>query len=648
MSREITWKVSMKISEVIRTQGLVFGMATSISLLLIVLSYLESRQILSQGTSVATLYATIFLVWPFLGSLSGALMPISNGRFIKRTAMGFMQLLMALFLASIGLATVLGVLKNVRLNFGYGLPGTLEFLASQFKDTGYLHMSDGSDLLEKIWSSRGEHKLLLGILVSILCFSCARLFSRILSRAKIAAIAGCLAGMSIFGIVVHCWIRLDLFGFDCTGTREPGELEWILGVLALSSLLIHFSAVVIAKDFHWPAGKSIWVGSLVSAVLASIAFFTFAYPHSIRLSPQSALAMWQPLVAHDGKAAIVTAVKRESYAPQVWSISLKSKNIRRLDGRMADHPFLSPDGNWVGYLSQRNLLGLTRDSVDLRVIRLDGTEDRLLASQLTANHDPTQVECGAFAFSPDSSRAAIVCNDTLVVAELNSGHSIRTPLPALRCGAWLVAWNSFGSEVLVAPDPPTSIKSGPLVACNPLTGRIRTIRKNDEGNHHFIFPSSTKGIPLVFFGNSILDLTNDKEQRITESDCYAAGLSDDQKLLVYATASNLYQQNTRTEVHWRELASGRDEMVASFPGILSEPFLVSPAGNRVITNDNSEPMHDRAIIIERTGTMREFSSGWMAFGWMHNNKVVLLKPLEKSIPLAIGDAETMIMRVVRP
>jgi hypothetical protein len=31
----------------------------------------------------------------------------------------------------------------------------------------------------------------------------------------------------------------------------------------------------------------------------------------------------------------------------------------------------------------------------------------------------------------------------------------------------------------------------------------------------------------------------------------------------------------------------------------------------------------------------------MAFGWTREKKVILLKPLESSIPLALGDAETM-------
>jgi hypothetical protein len=128
---------------------------------------------------------------------------------------------MAILLAFIGLATALGVFKFVRLDFGFGVPETLNFLVSQFKDIAYLHQSDSSDLLEKIWLGRGETKLLLGMVMSIMCFSCARLFAALLLRAKTAVIAGYLAGMGIFAIIIHCWIRLDLFGLRrCTGTRR--------------------------------------------------------------------------------------------------------------------------------------------------------------------------------------------------------------------------------------------------------------------------------------------------------------------------------------------------------------------------------------------------------------------------------------------
>jgi hypothetical protein len=126
-------------------------------------------------------------------------------------------------------------------------------------------------------------KLLLGIFASVVCFACAALLSSLLSRTKLAAIAGLFAGLSISGLIVHCWIRLDLVDFNDVGTLVPGELAWILCVLALSSVLILPATLFLSSSSRRRTGIAVLIGPSIIAGSAAVAFFAFAYPHRFRL-----------------------------------------------------------------------------------------------------------------------------------------------------------------------------------------------------------------------------------------------------------------------------------------------------------------------------------------------------------------------------
>ena len=142
------------------------------------------------------------------------------------------------------------------------------------------------------------------------------------------------------------------------------------------------------------------------------------------------------------------------------------------------------------------------------------------------------------------------------------------------------------------------------------------------------------------FSNSLFDLLTDKVQRITDSECYMAGVSSDGEYLIYAAENKADRQNKQTKIYWRELDSGKDELAATLPGlILHGRLLISPSGNRVVIG---------ATVIEKNGAMRKFPSGWTAFGWADDNKVGLIGSRRSPIPLALGNVETMQMRNINP
>jgi hypothetical protein len=635
------------ISKLLQKQMRIVAGAVAVSIVVTLLSILESRNILPKGISIVAIYGTLLFIWPCLSSISGAMIPSCTvpqstqknpGGVSRRTTALFLQLITAILLAIIGVAAAFGVFLQIPMTGREANPPLPHFIFNTYSD------------FPPAWDFGidGPFKWMQGIFVSLVCFACALLFSSLLSRTRPAAIAGLVSGLSISFMI---FIRLDL---PLLGDSVPltfDELRLIMSLLALTILLVILT-FILRWNRNGSVSKTIFSGSLLCAGSALIVFFSFAYPLSIRLSPSSAETLYMPYFSADGEMIIVTAFKRIAFAPQIWGIPVNGKNIRRLTGRLAvtpfmsslyAAPFMSPDGNWIGYFSRQNFLGILQNHLDLRMVRVDGTEDRLLVSRLkeTDDTDPERrpdIACSASAFSPDSNRIAVVCKDVLTVVELRSGHCINITLPL----EWPthLAWNNSGSEILISP----GFASGSLFACDPATGRIRTIRENTKGRREALFLSTARGMRFVLIGNSLLDLQTNKEQLVDEK-CYRAGISSDDKSLVYTTPHWINPMNAQeigTEIHWREIASGKEEIAAILPNsYLSYSLLISPSGERVIVNS------DRAIVIERSGAMRYFPPGWSAFGWAGNDQVGL-RSSEKLFPLALGDVETMKLRILNP
>jgi hypothetical protein len=659
------------ISKLIQKQMRIVAGAAVISIVVVVSRILESRSILPNGISITALYSALLFIWPCISSVSGALIPsctvrqstqTNPGGLSKRIAALFLQLIAAIFLAIIGVAAALGVLPQISMEHQEANLPRLSSSLTHFVFDSYFGFPSAGGF--SVFNINSDFKWQLGIFVSLVCFACALLFSSLLSRTRPAAAAGLVSGLSVSCAIIQFGIRLDLPIGDFYKWAF-GRTRWILSMLTLAMLLIFFLAFILRSNRNWSARKTIFSGSLLCAGSALIVFFAFAYPRFIRLSPRTAFALYRPFFSADGKTIIVTAAKIEGFAPQIWGIPVNGKGIRRLTGRLAatpitpimdrpliTAPFISPDGNWIGYFSRRSFLGLVQDHLDLRIVRVDGTQDRLLISRLKEAYDTEpqmgpEIACSASAFSPDGSRIAVFCKDVLTVVELKSGHCINITLPLESSHTYFdwnhtdLAWNHSGSEIFISMSE-ISIEmmgSGPLLACDPATGQIRTIRENPRGINYAFFLSTARGMRFVLIGNSLLDLQTNKEQPVKY---YQAWISSDEKVLVYATPHSIDHHVSGTEFHWQELPSGKKETVAIFPNNFERSsFYVSPSGDRVVING------DPAIVMERTGAMRFFPHGWSPFGWAGNGQVGLYKP-QQLFPLALGDAETMKLRIINP
>jgi hypothetical protein len=70
------------------------------------------------------------------------------------------------------------------------------------------------------------------------------------------------------------------------------------------------------------------------------------------------------------------------------------------------------------------------------------------------------------------------------------------------------------------------------------------------------------------------------------------------------------------------------------------------AGNRVVADDDAEPMKERAIAFDRTGRW-EISrlAGWRS-AWADNHEIGSSKPPEISVPMALGYVANLKIRII--
>lgn len=618
-----------KVSELTRKQMTIIGMAIGISLLLTFLACLESKHIVPGTTSMTGLYGAIFLVWPCLSSASGALIfrDRKETGIGKRVKTGVSSIIAMLELAAVGIYAILAVNASVDSR---GIASILQTMLWHFKDTSYLLIGDQSRLL-----SHSTAKLLLGIFASFVCFSCSGIFSRGISRPNIAALAGYFLGLVLSGTILYCWIRLDLVMND-DGTLFPAHLLWILGVMGLAAILILLWAIFLNSGalINFRSSFALAVAS------AAVAFFLFAYAYRARFSGDSVITYDTPLLAGDGMGIVANVFDsgRNSLNPRIWRISLSGSDIAQLGGRFAYNPALSPDGKWIGYLSQSNFLGLAKTVVDLRAVLIDGSGDHLVASDLVEMPYFTGWFYDGLSFSPDGSRIALIWEDTLVVTVPNQIRPVQIALPQGR--QWFIAgWDSSGTEVLVAPEN----HHGPLLTCDAAKKQVRVLVDNQLGRRGFVFPSGSKGIRYVLLGDLLIDLSNGKEHSIASANDYMAGLSADQLTLVYSTSTGNDRRCSQIEIHWYELSSGRDHIaISAEEGCLGGPLLVSPEGDRIVAWDCAED--GQAFVADRNGNIKYFSADWRALGWVNKDEVAFWKP---PLALATANVSNLNMKILR-
>ncbi|MFQ5743184.1 MAG: TolB family protein [Acidobacteriota bacterium] len=413
------------------------------------------------------------------------------------------------------------------------------------------------------------------------------------------------------------------------------------------------------------------------------------------LSPATAaLSRSDAMVSPSGDSIVIAARTGYGNGGQIWRLNPTGGRVTRLSGRAspAFNPVFSPDGEWVAYFSTvANLgLGLLSELADLRMARLDGNEDRLIAEDLPIGHWDRISGRYYFslpatpAFSPDGRKVALLSGTSVLVAS-TEGKLLRVAdLSAqLRVRFNLVGWTEDGSEVLLFDSrqiqrrPPTTKNT--LIAYDPESGQVRTVYSSEgmltTADGYLGWQSQGKPVrrlPLyvrtpkwweqvVRF--DLLDIATGNVETIAEQACRVrAVLSGDGRFLVYATCLGDRRLGYRSELHLRDLVSGEDRIVATLEG-RAWRLEMAPAADRwaILLSERGVP-YWTTLVVDADGTVREperDGGSWLPLGWWGNDRVLLSRGMSwgsaylgerwaGSGQLALADVESGSVHVIYP
>lgn len=612
------------------------GLAVSaaLPLLLMAVTSATARGLDVAGVDEAMLLIVPCLVWPLFASLAGAAAIAPEigdgtlGYLLSRPLSRARIWCVKLALAGSGLMIVVA--------------GSLAF--------GWLFgRAAGGGALAALLSPEWRRGAGAGPALACLCaaifllFSCSAFFSSFVSRPLTAAAAGLVTSIAILAAITLTWSRLDLV------PRLEPELLAIQVSLA-GTLLLAGSLHVFARGELLEGRRAARMGALLIVASAATLLPAMTLART-RVSPAGAVLAW-PMLGSGGDQVIAMASRPGGGSSQIWLIPTSGGRMRRLTGRLAAAPSLSPDGMWAAYVSHRGRLGLRSTETALRVARTDGSVDLLLASSLPGQpRFPGQEP--RIVFSPDSTRVALLRGGWLVVEAVDGSHSSRLDLGRAvgRSGA-ILGWSRDGSEVLAllaAAGGGTSTIS----AIHPGSGRSRILFQAPERVFSpMMWGRSPWGdrLPLLTDGNGplpggwnliLVDAATGSATTIAASACVAApDISPDLQTITYAQC----RENGGFEIHVKDLRDGRDRTLGSGPGRPWQLFL-SPSSERVLVHLNERGVS--AMTIGPDGDTLELEPGWAPLGWSAEDRAVLAAG-DQTGRIALADASTGALRALFP
>ena len=520
-------------------------------------------------------------------------------------------------------------------------------------------------------------------------FAAAIYFSTHRARPLTATISGLLASLLLVSLIAAAW---PLVGFD-----EDVRDTWFAIEISVAATLL-----LIASGRRFAGEEALSATSNVKALvsLASIGLLTallgFAPAiHADVFADWKTAPVAELTIDPAGASIIVAAGSWSSIHGSLWRLGAGGEE-RRLTGRLTFDPFVSPDGRWIYYFSQRRLFGLAGRRADLRAVRADGSDDRLIARDLgfSSAYSATR-GFGPVLFSPSGSKVLprYSSEDLLVVdlvrrriERIDSGVLIghaSDQVRAVRSLAWidesaillLVARSNAATnhvalvrydlttrqakviydrpdEWVWGPFPYNSLDSNPAPRKFPIVFRYSGAFDDERG-----YPPDSAVLRLI-------DLETGAHEEIASYSCGVpdVAMSASGRVLAFTRFRCQVDAEGReriqdVELYLRDLETGEESGPLAAGRSLDE-LRVSPDGDRVHVSVWDGAGTARSLVIERDGTRRELSVRRLVGGrlrapnettWLDNDRLFVfygnrspdvLRPWEGEARLAIIDANS--------
>ena len=305
-------------------------------------------------------------------------------------------------------------------------------------------------------------------------------------------------------------------------------------------------------------------------------------------------------------------------------------------------PVVSPDGEWVAYVSFRSYLGILSSRPWLRAVRIDGSDDHAISSS------PVAWEWGfgdeTLTIAPDNDTVAYYAGASgpsapggLWLTSMSEGVSRHVDLGAPR--ALMLGWTEERSELLYyvirnrrTPDAHTEIH-----VLDPDTGGDRVVR-DLEGGHDISFYGAGASfysrqngrawtwLPLWLdtdggYVMALLDTRAGELIELSSSPCGYWGFSRDGGRFFYGHCSGSLREGDQvTALRVLDLETQADEPFATIQGYASSGYgrelLLSPDGDRVLLYGRRERNGNRGTwVVPRVGEPREVIDDGIPVAW---------------------------------
>lgn len=447
--------------------------------------------------------------------------------------------------------------------------------------------------------------------VLLLLFSMSVLFSTLVSRSMTAAAGGLAVSLGMLGLLAIFWWRVDV-----APRLAPGLLALQLLVLSVAALGASLNVV---RRVEAPAGAGArdagWSAILLAG--AGVMAIVVALVPLARLAPEAA-TMWPPVPTPRGDGLVVVAADHEGYSPRLWLVHADGTGVEPLTPRLSFSPAVSPDGVWAAYVSLRGPLGLRSREGQLRVVRLDGGEDRRVASGLPVT---LLYRTGSPVFSHDGTRIAIQSGSTVVAASLHDGERWSRIIEER---GQLLGWTLDGTELLL-------LSSRQLVAVRVGAGARRVLKEGADLRTAFWWepPAGIAEVPLqTEAGWLLVDTATGEGRSLGARICGGFGRSEDGRVLALADCG-------AGEVRLRV----NDQLWGTWTGRFARIHL-SPSGDRVAVQVMEGPGIMAPVrIVGATGEVTTFERGWSSLGWSGRHHILMMHEGAEN-RLALGDAQT--------
>jgi Tol biopolymer transport system component len=324
------------------------------------------------------------------------------------------------------------------------------------------------------------------------------------------------------------------------------------------------------------------------------------------------------------------------FGRQIWMIPTNPSGGNQIVRK--NHAFevvLSPDGNWFAYFSQKGIFGLRSFSVDLRVARMDGTQDSVLLAGFDRRmSDEDERGARGKEFSPDSKYIALLCDTMIYVVDLEG--RIRSQAAILSNSFQdLLGWRPDGTEVLILNHRQKCVQ-----AFNVAKRRFRTIYQAHQRLDRYRLEHTGFGIRYVLDDNVLIDLDKGIAQALPDyiKNAFAVVSPDLNALIYYDWGDYSILGKSSSYVRLFHITTGQDELCAEFRGAIHQPIF-SPDGSRIGVERQTESRQIQTVVINRNSIVHTFKD-WGLIGWRDSKRIVLADDSNVPKRMALGDIDS--------